>query len=92
MTAQHKKRVRCVIYTRVSTEFDLEQDFNALDAQRDAAEAHIRSQVHEMLKVTEASASGWSVVTSRRSTEIINDQAHKVAKAPVLRTIDSALP
>jgi site-specific DNA recombinase len=55
MTTPHKKRVRCVIYTRVSTEYGLEQDFNSLDAQRDAAEAYIRSQAHE----------GWTLVRTR---------------------------
>ena len=35
--------VRCAIYTRVSTDQGLEQDFNSLDAQHDAAEAYIRS-------------------------------------------------
>ena len=40
------KLVRCAIYTRVSTDQGLEQDFNSLDAQRDAAEAYIRSQAH----------------------------------------------
>jgi DNA invertase Pin-like site-specific DNA recombinase len=38
--------VRCAIYTRVSTDAGLEQDFNSLDSQRDAAEAYIRSQAH----------------------------------------------
>jgi site-specific DNA recombinase len=37
------KPVRCAIYTRVSTEHGLEQDFNSLDAQHDAAQAYIRS-------------------------------------------------
>lgn len=36
--------VRCAIYTRKSTEEGLEQEFNTLDAQRDAAGAFIRSQ------------------------------------------------
>ena len=36
--------VRCAIYTRKSTEEGLDQEFNTLDAQRDAAEAFIRSQ------------------------------------------------
>jgi DNA invertase Pin-like site-specific DNA recombinase len=40
------KPVRCAIYTRVSTDQGLEQDFNSLDAQRDAVEAYIRSQAH----------------------------------------------
>ena len=40
------KPVRCAIYTRVSTDYRLEQDFNSLDAQHDAAQAYIRSQAH----------------------------------------------
>jgi site-specific DNA recombinase len=39
--------VRCAIYTRKSTEEGLEQEFNSLDAQRDAGEAFIASQQHE---------------------------------------------
>ena len=38
--------VRCAIYTRKSTEEGLDQDFNSLDAQREAAEAYIHSQAH----------------------------------------------
>jgi site-specific DNA recombinase len=41
------KTVRCAIYTRVSTDQGLEQDFNSLDNQREAAEAYIKSQAHE---------------------------------------------
>ena len=41
------KPMRCAIYTRVSTDAGLEQDFNSLDAQREAAEAYIKSQSHE---------------------------------------------
>jgi site-specific DNA recombinase len=39
--------LRCAIYTRKSTEHGLEQEFNSLDAQREAAEAYIKSQAHE---------------------------------------------
>jgi site-specific DNA recombinase len=39
--------VRCAIYTRKSTEEGLEQDFNSLDAQREACAAYILSQRHE---------------------------------------------
>ena len=39
-------QIRCAIYTRVSTDAGLEQDFNSLDAQREACEAFIRSQSH----------------------------------------------
>ena len=35
---------RCAIYTRKSSDDGLEQDFNSLDAQREACEAYIRSQ------------------------------------------------
>lgn len=41
------KKMRCAIYTRVSSDAGLEQDFNSLDAQREAAEAYIKSQAHE---------------------------------------------
>jgi DNA invertase Pin-like site-specific DNA recombinase len=39
--------LRCAIYTRVSTDQGLEQNFNSLDAQREASEAYIKSQAHE---------------------------------------------
>ena len=39
-------RLRCAIYTRKSSEDGLEQDFNSLDAQREACEAYILSQRH----------------------------------------------
>ena len=41
------KTVRCAVYTRKSTEEGLNQEFNSLDAQREAAEAYIASQCHE---------------------------------------------
>jgi len=47
--------VRCAIYTRKSTEEGLEQDFNTLDAQREASEAFIKSQTQE----------GWQALTDR---------------------------
>ena len=47
------KVVRCAIYTRKSTEEGLEQEFNSLDAQREACAAYILSQRHE----------GWTLVT-----------------------------
>ncbi len=47
--------VRCAIYTRKSTEEGLEQEFNSLDAQRESAQAFIRSQTHE----------GWSCLPDR---------------------------
>jgi site-specific DNA recombinase len=49
------KPVRCAIYTRVSTDQGLEQDFNSLDAQYDASQAYIRSQAH----------AGWTLVRGK---------------------------
>jgi DNA invertase Pin-like site-specific DNA recombinase len=46
---------RCAIYTRKSTEHNLDLAFNSLDAQREACEAYVRSQAHE----------GWSLVPDR---------------------------
>jgi site-specific DNA recombinase len=46
---------RSAIYTRVSTDHGLEQDFNSLDAQREASEAYIKSQAHE----------GWRLIRDR---------------------------
>jgi site-specific DNA recombinase len=47
MTPQSPKRQRCAIYTRKSTEHNLDLEFNSLDAQREACEAYIKSQAHE---------------------------------------------
>src|SRR3982751_3640091 len=49
------KPVRCAIYTRVSTEHGLDQEFNSLDAQHEAASAYIKSQTH----------AGWTLIRSR---------------------------
>lgn len=43
----NKHTIRCAIYTRKSTEDGLDMEFNSLDAQREAAEAYIKSQQHE---------------------------------------------
>src|SRR6266436_720689 len=45
--AGEAKVLRCAIYTRKSTEHGLEQEFNSLDAQRDACEAYIKSQASQ---------------------------------------------
>ena len=42
-----KRKVRCAVYTRKSSEEGLEQAFNSLDAQREACAAYIDSQRHE---------------------------------------------
>src|SRR3979490_386050 len=38
--------IRCAIYTRKSSDEGLEQEFNSLDAQREACEAYVTSQRH----------------------------------------------
>ena len=50
-----KKLFRCAIYTRKSTEHNLDLEFNSLDAQREACEAYIKSQAHE----------GWRLLPAR---------------------------
>jgi len=45
--AAETKILRCAIYTRKSTGHGLEQEFNSLDAQRDACEAYIKSQASQ---------------------------------------------
>ncbi len=47
-------RLPCAIYTRKSSEEGLEQDFNSLQAQREACEAFVKSQQQE----------GWTVVAT----------------------------
>src|SRR5690242_11056724 len=44
---RQNRSVRCAIYTRKSSEEGLEQEFNSLQAQREACEAFINSQRHE---------------------------------------------
>src|SRR6516165_8227094 len=44
---RRSERVRCAIYTRKSSEEGLDQEFNSLQAQREACEAFINSQRHE---------------------------------------------
>ena len=46
------RKIRCAVYTRKSSEEGLEQEFNSLDAQREACEAYVVSQRHE----------GWVIV------------------------------
>ncbi len=55
INASSKAIVRCAIYTRVSTENGLDQEFNSLDAQHEASSAYIKSQAH----------AGWVPVKAR---------------------------
>src|SRR5262249_29237667 len=55
MNGPVSKLARCAVYTRKSTEYNLELAFNSLDAQREACEAYIQSQAHE----------GWRLIPGR---------------------------
>jgi hypothetical protein len=55
MSGSTKKVMRCAIYTRKSTDHNLDLEFNSLDAQREACEAYIKSQAHE----------GWRLMPER---------------------------
>src|SRR5438132_6928622 len=49
------KLTRCAVYTRKSSEHNLDLAFTSLDAQREACEAYIKSQAHE----------GWRLLPDR---------------------------
>ena len=57
MMRPEQKTLRSAIYTRVSSDQGLEQEFNSLDNQREAAEAYIKSQAHEGWRCLPAHAS-----------------------------------
>jgi site-specific DNA recombinase len=51
----NRTKFRCAVYTRKSSEEGLDQEFNSLDAQREACEAYVVSQKHE----------GWTALAGR---------------------------
>jgi site-specific DNA recombinase len=55
MNGTVSKLTRCAIYTRKSTEHNLELAFNSLDALREACQAYIKNQAHE----------GWRLIPVR---------------------------
>ncbi len=50
-----RKILRCALYTRKSSDEGLDQEFNSLDAQREACEAYVKSQ----------SAEGWKALAAQ---------------------------
>jgi site-specific DNA recombinase len=76
--ADARKLSRCAIYTRKSTEHNLDLEFNSLDAQREACEAYIKSQAHE----------GWRLVPGD-----FNDGAYSGAslERPALQALVAAI-
>jgi site-specific DNA recombinase len=76
-----KHSLRSAIYTRVSTDHGLEQNFNSLDAQREASEAYIKSQAHEGWRLIsdhydDGGFSGGSM--DRPALQLIDVQARRI--------------
>jgi site-specific DNA recombinase len=67
------KLQRCAIYTRKSTEHNLDLEFNSLDAQREACEAYIKSQAHE----------GWRLIPDHYDGDLTGpDVGQEVLQGP----------
>ena len=78
-----RRSLRSAIYTRVSTDQGLEQDFNSLDAQREACEAYIKSQAHEGWRLVrdrydDGGFSGGSMLRPALQNLLINVQARRI--------------
>ena len=86
------KKIRCAIYTRKSTEEGLEQEFNSLQAQREACEAYIKSQKHEhwTLLATEYDDGGYSGGNMERPalTRLLTDVQNGLIDIIVVYKID----
>ncbi len=76
MKAPSVKPVRCAIYTRVSTDHGLDQEFNSLDAQYDAASAYIKT----------ASAAGFCARTRPPGTEFLDAETGRQKSSTNART------
>ena len=85
-------RLRCAVYTRKSSEEGLEQDFNSLDAQREACAAFVRSQQHEgrSLIETRYDDGGFSGGTLERPglQQLLADVEHGLVDVIVVYKID----
>src|SRR6186997_48105 len=82
MSASSTKPLRCAIYTRKSTEYGLEQEFNSLDAQREACQAYIKSQASQ----------GWRALPQRYDDPAYSGgNLDRPALQQLLKDIDSSL-
>lgn len=80
MSDKPTKPLRCAIYTRKSTEHGLELEFNSLDAQREACEAYIKSQIHD----------GWRAQPTRYDDPAFSGgNLHRPALQRLLHDIDA---
>jgi site-specific DNA recombinase len=83
VAANERKILRCAVYTRKSSEHGLEQDFNSLDAQREAGEAYIKSQAHEGWKLIkthydDGGLSGGTLERPAVQSLLVDIQARKI--------------
>jgi hypothetical protein len=87
-TANPKASLRRAVYTRVSTEHGLEQEFDSLDNQREVSEAYIKSQAHEGCKLLQRdqgvrldeliAATGWLPHTARAALTGLRHRSYDV--------------
>jgi len=93
MKSADNRVVRCAIYTRVSTDSGLDQEFNSLDAQYDASQAYIRSQAHAgwtLVKARKLSRCGVQRASPTRSTKAIQiGVASRISGQPVRHSLAS---
>lgn len=86
------KQLRCAVYTRKSSEEGLEQDFNSLDAQREACESYINSQKHEGWELIEKQYNdgGYSGGTMNRPAfqELLKDVENGLIDIIVVYKVD----
>src|SRR2546427_4361055 len=92
MMPSERRVLRCAVYTRKSSEHGLEQDFNSLDAQREAGEAYIKSQSHEGWKLIRAQYAdgGLSGATMERPAlqRLLADIAARLIDVVVVYKVD----
>jgi len=90
---QGTRKLRCAIYTRKSTEDGLEQEFNTLDAQREACEAYITSQRSEGWVAVREHCDDGGFSTSPIVMPIHHDQQARInLMLENLRNLKNGLP
>src|SRR3954452_7388882 len=93
MNGPVSKLARCAIYTRKSTEHNLDLAFNSLDAQREACEAYIKSQAAEGWRLIpdhydDGAFSGASLERPALQALLADVRAHKVTSWWSTRSTD----
>lgn len=90
MKPTERKVFHCAIYTRKSTEHNLDLEFNSLDAQREACEAYIKSQAHEGWRLipdqyNDGGVSGASLERPALQTLLADIRAGKITTVVVYK-------